>query len=223
MTSPSNVGHAISPAGRAALSAIGTNVLTIATGLLIAMSLSFIGIGGGSWLDPRVAARQVLIASVSLVPLVIAARAGGWAWSSIGVTRSRLGRSLVAGATIGLGWLIASGTMTELQQPRPAHLYVLVAAAAVAFSEEVVTRGYVQSRVVAWLGNGRGIVVTALIFAILHVPQRLLAGVLGADLVVQLGVVAAIGLALGVLQQITRNIALPTVVHTAIDWSSRFS
>ena len=46
---------------------------------------------------------------------------------------------------------------------------------------------------------------------------------LAGNLVVQLGAVAAIGLALGVLQQITRNIALPTVVHTAIDWSSRFS
>ena len=221
MTSRSDIRTAISPR-RAALNAVGINVLSLATGLVIAMSLSFVGISGGSWLDLRVALRQVLIAALSLVPLVIAARSGGWTWSSIGLTRARLRRSLIAGAAIGLGWLIASGTITELQRPRPAHLYVLLAATAVAFSEELVTRGYVQSRVVAWLGKARGVAVTALIFALLHIPQRLLASLLGADLAVQLGVVAALGLALGIVQQTTRNVALPTVVHAAVDWSSRF-
>jgi membrane protease YdiL (CAAX protease family) len=93
----------------------------------------------------------------------------------------------------------------------------------VGFSEEIVWRGYVQSRLIRWIGTRRGIVLAATIFALFHVPQRVLAGVVGVDLVLQVVAVAFLGVAFGVLQASTRNVALPGIVHTAVDWSTRFA
>jgi membrane protease YdiL (CAAX protease family) len=81
----------------------------------------------------------------------------------------------------------------------------------------------VQTRLIRWIGTTRGIVVAATIFALFHVPQRLLAGVGGTDLVLQLLLVAVLGGAFGVMQAAARNVTLPGIVHTAIDWSERFS
>ena len=181
------------------------------------------GLVGSSWLEPRGALRQTLIAAVSLVPLLVALRLTRSGLDSAGLTRTNLGRSVAVGGALAVGWLLASGTLDELLSPRVEHAFVLVAALAVGFSEEIVSRGYVQSRLIRWIGTRRGIALSATIFALFHIPQRLLASVAGMDLLLQLAVVAVLGSVFGVLQASTRNVTLPGIVHTAIDWSARFS
>jgi membrane protease YdiL (CAAX protease family) len=197
--------------------------VSVAGALVAAAALSSLGLTASSWLDPRGALRQALVAAVSLVPVLVALRSSRSGLDSVGLTRVNLGRSVAVGIALAAAWLLVSGSLDELMSPRPEHASVLGAAAAVGFSEEIVWRGYVQSWLIRWIGTRRGVVLAATVFALFHIPQRLLVGVGGADLVVQLLVVWILGAVLGVLQAATRNVVLPGILHTAIDWSARFS
>jgi membrane protease YdiL (CAAX protease family) len=211
-----------SPRGAAGI-AVLAGALSLAAALLAAAALSAAGLAGSSWREARGALIQVLIAAASLVPLLVALGMTREGPGSVGLTRKNLGRSVAIGTALAATWLVGSGTLGELLSPRLEHGFVLVAALSVGFGEEIVWRGYVQSRLICWIGTRRGIFVAATIFALFHVPQRLLAGVGGVDLIQQLLAVAVLGGAFGVLQASTRNVALPGIVHTAIDWSTRFS
>jgi membrane protease YdiL (CAAX protease family) len=210
-------------AGRSAAVAVVTNAVSLAAGFLAAALLSSGGLVGSTWLEPRSAARQLLVSAASVIPLVIALRVTGEDLASVGLTRARLARSVAIGLALAAIWLFVSGAFRELASPRPEHGYVLVAALSVGFAEEILSRGYLQSRLVAWVGLRRGIALAATVFAAFHIPQRLLEGVRGADLVLQIIVVALLGVAFGLLQAATRNVTLPAMVHTTIDWSARFS
>jgi len=212
----------LSARGAAAV-AVLVEVLCLAAALLAAAAISASGLGGASWRITSKALRQTLIAGAYLVPLLIALRLRRSTPESVGLTRINLGRSVAIGGALAAVWLLASGTLGELLRPRVEHVSVLIGALSVGFSEEMVARGYVQSRLIDWIGTRRGIVLGTVIFALLHIPQRLLADVGGLALVQQLLVVAVLGGAFGVLQASTRNVALPSIVHTAIDWSARFS
>ena len=200
-----------------------TTVLSVAAGFLAAASLSALGLVGSSWLEPRSALRQILVAAASLVPLLMALRLTRAGLDSVGLTRTNLLPSVAVGGALAAGWLLASGAFGDLLQPRVEHAFVLIGAASVGFSEEIAWRGYLQTRLIDLIGTRNGIVLATAIFTLFHAPQRLLAGVGGMDLVVQLVVVAILGGAFGIMQASTGNVILPGIVHTAIDWSARFS
>jgi membrane protease YdiL (CAAX protease family) len=208
---------------RAAIVAVLTTVLSVAAGFLAAASLSTLGLVGSSWLEPRSALRQILVVAASLVPLLVALRLTRAGLDSVGLTRTNLRRGVTVGGALAAGWLLLSGAFGDLLQPRVEHALVLIGAMSVGFSEEIVWRGYLQTRLIDWIGTRNGIVLATAIFTLSHVPQRLLAGAGGMDLVVQLVVLAILGGAFGVMQASTKNVILPGIVHTAIDWSARFS
>jgi membrane protease YdiL (CAAX protease family) len=203
--------------------AVLVNALGLAAALLAAAALSALGLTGSTWHEGRGALVQILIAAASLAPMLVALRATRDGPRSVGLTRANLGRSVAIGTALAAAWLLGSGTLGELRRPRLEHAFVLIAALSVGFSEEIVSRGYMQSRLIAWIGTSRGIILAAAIFALLHLPQRVLTGVGGVELLQQVGAVALLGAAFGVLQASTRNVALPGIVHTAIDWSGRFA
>lgn len=210
------------PAHGAAAVAVLTTALSVAAGVLAAASLSTLGLVGSSWLEPRSALRQTLIEAATLVPLLIALRLTRSGLDSVGVTRTNLARSVAIGLVLAAAWLLASGALGDLLKPRLEHAFALIGALSVGFSEEIVWRGYLQSRLIDWIGARRGIVLATTVFALFHIPQRLLAGVRGTDLVQEIVAVALFGGGFGVLQASTRNVTLPAIVHTAIDWSARF-
>jgi membrane protease YdiL (CAAX protease family) len=200
-----------------------TSAASIAVAFLAGALASSMGLVGSTWLEPRSAARQLLVSAASVVPLAVALRATGSDPASAGLTRALLGRSVGIGLTLAVIWLIVSGAFRELASARPEHGYVLIAALSVGLAEEIMWRGYLQSRLVSWLGSRRGISLAAMLFAAFHIPQRWLAGVVGADLILQIVIVALLGVVFGLLQAATRNVTLPVIVHTTIDWSARFA
>jgi membrane protease YdiL (CAAX protease family) len=206
----------------AAAVAVLVEVLGLAAALFAGAALSAAGLVGSSWRVPREVLRQTLIAAVYLVPLLFVLRLTRSGPESVGLTRTNLGRSLAIGGVLAVAWLLVSGTLDELLKPRAEHVLVLIGALSVGFAEEIVARGYVQSRLIDWIGTRRGILLATLIFALLHVPQLLQAGVGAVDVIRQLVVVTVLGGAFGVLQASARNVTLPGIVHTAIDWSARF-
>ena len=54
----------------------------------------------------------------------------------------------------------------------PSLAYGLIGYAIVGFAEEIVWRGYIQTRLIAYSGTLKGLVTTALLFALWHLPTR---------------------------------------------------
>jgi membrane protease YdiL (CAAX protease family) len=101
---------------------------------------------------------------------------------------------------------------------------VLVQAFFVGIVEEFVYRGYLQSRVVAAVGGSAsrwlkafGVVLAASLFAVMHLPQRLLVS----EMTIQqaaanVPLLLVVGVALGVLFELTRNVALVGLLHGTV-------
>lgn len=93
----------------------------------------------------------------------------------------------------------------------------------VGVAEELAVRGYLQNKlVVLFDGDGRfgrrvaGVFLTAVVFALLHVPQRLVvAGLAVEQLPASLALLAATAVVLGVVYELTRNLVLVALLHGA--------
>jgi membrane protease YdiL (CAAX protease family) len=91
----------------------------------------------------------------------------------------------------------------------------------VGFGEEFLFRGYLQTRLVARLGLGRGWILTALIFSLIHLPQRLVTpgtGI-GDAAAATLGLLP-VSLLLGFIMLRVQNVVAPGLFHTFANWAS---
>jgi membrane protease YdiL (CAAX protease family) len=130
-------------------------------------------------------------------------------------------RATLFGAVLGIGWLVAGGKAPSLAALTGPQVAALGSFASVGFAEEIAFRGFLQPRAIAAFGPRAGIAGTALCFAILHLPQRLLTGVASADVAPQLVSVFVIGLVLGAVRRVAGNVVSSALLHTAIDWGER--
>jgi membrane protease YdiL (CAAX protease family) len=154
--------------------------------------------------------------------------------ADIGLGATLVGPALVAVSgyylslnVVGAGLAIASGNPESVGyhwtvSPLAAafvFLYMLVFAAIV---EEVVYRGYIQTKCIALLGGdgwsriGLGIVFAGVLFSASHVPRVLTSGApSGLAPVEYLALLAVNGVAFGLLYEWTHNLYVPILVHAA--------
>ena len=98
----------------------------------------------------------------------------------------------------------------------------------VGIGEEFAFRGYLQNKAIAHLGTGRaqvaaGIVSTAMIFALVHVPVLVaVQGLAGPQLGVPLLFITVYTVILGVLYELTRNLVLVGLFHGTFDLNPIF-
>jgi membrane protease YdiL (CAAX protease family) len=128
---------------------------------------------------------------------------------------------LVVGVTVADSWTFALAGV-------PPALYVGLAVSQwvfVGLAEELAGRAYLQNKLVALFGGERdlprraaAITVMAVLFALWHVPQRLVvAGRSPAELPEALLPLVGFALVLGVLYELTRNVVLVALVHGAFN------
>lgn len=120
--------------------------------------------------------------------------------------------------TVGTGALGYQWIVPPLQAG-VTFVYMLVVAGIV---EEVVSRGYFQSKLVALLGDdsrvriGLAVLGTSALFMLSHVPRVLLSGIPGSQSLVGYGMLLLLsGLVFGTLYELTENLTIPVLVHTA--------
>jgi membrane protease YdiL (CAAX protease family) len=92
---------------------------------------------------------------------------------------------------------------------------------AVGFGEELLFRGYLQTRCISWLGALRGLVLASVIMALMHLPQRIFA--VGFDPLQALASAVSlipISLTLGYLMLRAKNTLGPAIMHAILDWIS---
>ncbi len=190
--------------------AVGTTVALIALGTGLAFATTF----ALRAVVPRVGRElQLVISYVALAaPLVIALRSNP---ARFGFHRERLGIAIGAGMLLGLTTLLGFGKLSVVAAGPSLGL---LAIGVVAFVEEALFRGALQTQLIAWLGRSRGLVIGAVLFTLWHIPQRLVTGIGGADLAASLVPVFGVGIVLGGLMLIVRNTAAPAILHTAVNW-----
>jgi membrane protease YdiL (CAAX protease family) len=142
---------------------------------------------------------------------------------TVGITRRNLWQAtaiglLLAAITLSFG---KGGPEGLLQRIGPQHALPLVYYAFVGFGEEFLFRGYLQARLMAWLGTGRGWLAASVIMALVHFPHRLLIGGMGP--LEALGASAElipVSLLMGYIMIRVRNIVAPGLFHTFANWVS---
>jgi len=86
-----------------------------------------------------------------------------------------------------------------------------------AFAHEFIYRGYLQTRLVAWGGTVKGLLASALIYALWHWPKFIQAGFNGMTMAVQFIALFALGLALGIIYHRSRSILPAALFHASND------
>jgi membrane protease YdiL (CAAX protease family) len=134
------------------------------------------------------------------------------AWFSVG-----LSIVLALGLAVFVTPIISSGRDVFTSNA----LYGFIYFSAVGFGEELLFRGYLQTRCASWLGAVKGLVLASLIMSFMHLPQRLFAE--GLDPVQAIASAASLvpySLAAGFLMLRTKNTLGPAAMHTILDWIS---
>lgn len=92
--------------------------------------------------------------------------------------------------------------------------------AMVAFVEEVIYRGYLQTRLTCWLGIVKGWLLTSVIFVLIHVPKYLIWQEANFDkLLISCLIIAVSGLLFGYMRIKTKNIISCSIFHTILNWA----
>ena len=126
--------------------------------------------------DARSVVQYGVFYGMVLVPFFIALRVTHQSWASVGVSRRAVGRMLVLGLVPSAIYLVVAGVLAPSFGGGFAGLtaslglgFLLISLNA--FSEELVWRGYVQSRFEAARGSRIGFALPALLFTFWHFPR----------------------------------------------------
>ena len=167
---------------------------------------------------------------IVLPPLIVAMKKTGQGFGSIGIDGKDIGRMLALGFILGaimfavrggLGVSVSGGGFTSFSS---SLIYGFIFFTIVGFGEEIVWRGYVQTRLIAYGGTFKGLVVTSLLFAVLwHFPSSYYkhSGVI-IEAFANTLVIFPISLLLGYIMLRSHNIIPPAIFHLFLDWSALF-
>lgn len=178
----------------------------------------------------------ILGASLLLGLALVVLRAEGVGLVAVGLTPSLARRAVLwfAGVVLAVNLLLLAVGVTVADSWAfalagvPPALYVGLAVSQwmfVGLAEELAGRAYLQNKLIALFGGERdlprrvaAILVMAVLFAVWHVPQRLVvAGRTPAELPEALLPLVGFALVLGVLYELTRNVVLVALVHGALN------
>ncbi|HVP23260.1 MAG TPA: CPBP family intramembrane glutamic endopeptidase [Conexivisphaerales archaeon] len=162
-----------------------------------------------------------------------AMRAEGIKWGDLGLSRNNLLLSLPLLAVFFAGnvaLVYAAGGWSQAFRPVVAGLPLWAVAASiiiVAFTEEFVFRGFVQIGTARRFGITQGILVSAMVFSLVHVPTDLAGVAPGSDAtgVIMTLAMAAVGrflfsaLAFSYMYQFTGNLYITIMTHAFYDFS----
>lgn len=175
--------------------------------------------------SPSAVINELIIWLIILSPALIAMKIRKESWQSAGVTRNNLGKSILLGCLLALVVIVAcSECMTGiLRGLNLDHFWSFLYYTVVGFSEEFAFRGYLQTRLCAWLGRWQGWLLASVLMALVHISQRV--WMLGFDATTAFlssAYLIPISLIMGYVMLRTENIVAPAIYHTFADWVGVF-
>ncbi len=174
--------------------------------------------------DPIYVLRGAIAAALILVPVVIALKYSKQNHRSIGLTKVNLAKSLALGLLVSLVLVFVIGILSRFLGGGFAGFsipmgYQFLSYIIAGLSEEIIFRGYIQTRLAAKFGSTNGILAGAFFYAAYNFPlgffcfsgNIVLAAVYGA-------LRFAPGLVYGYVFHRTQNVVSSSVVHALLVW-----
>lgn len=145
---------------------------------------------------------------------------------SIGYTTKNLLRSIFLGLSLVALLLLTAHFFiipNGMYYSESQKISILINCLIVGFSEETVFRGFLQTRLIAWLGQIKGMVLTAVLFSLVHIPSRLIYQQLSVmkAIIISLALIPC-ALLFGYIMMKAKNIAAPAIFHAGLDWLGFF-
>lgn len=173
---------------------------------------------------------QAILALIGFGPAVLAMRRRREPWASAGVSRQNISRAVLVGLLLSIfvGASFFFGGHRRLSDTAigltVSHFWALLYYAIVGFGEEFAYRGYLQTRMVAWLGRWQGWLVTSVLMALLHVVQRMtMMGLPPSEALISSALLVPLSLFLGYVMLRTENVVAPGLFHTFSNWANTLS
>ena len=162
---------------------------------------------------------QLILFIIIALPIIIALNMTGEPFNTTGLTTVNLTASLAVGLFLSA---LTVAAVLEFQPPGPAVRAVIVPAVIywgiVGFAEEFIYRGYLQTRLIALTGKWPGWVLTALIFAFMHLGVRYFwEGYTFQEAFYSCVSIIPLALLLGYAMLRTGNVIAPTLLHTLVN------
>jgi len=163
-----------------------------------------------------------LVSAIYTVIVILAIKRTGQSLGSIGITGVDKWRNLILGLVLSAIYLGAYLGAWRRAFPgfSVSLVYTFIFSAIVGFSQEIVWRGYVQTRLTAKVGTIMGLVATALVFAFWHFPMTYFAfsGV-GLEALAEILMKVPASLLLGYIMLKSQNIIPGSIFHLFWDFS----
>lgn len=164
---------------------------------------------------------QLFVLFVYFLPMVLMLRLNGETLQSIGFTRKNLRKATGVGLLLAVTTLLfANGGPSAVFKFTENHnINSLIYCSFVGFGEEILFRGYLQNRLVAWLGHYKGWILASILFALAHVPSRVFAQGLDFPVALAYSLMPLFGgLFLGFVMLRTGSVVSGGLFHTFCDW-----
>lgn len=170
----------------------------------------------------------IIIAILTVAPAVIVSRLLNESLDSLGLTKKNIFKSIFIGfisyiiyficiviVTHKLKYIMSIGSLLSI--------WNLLNALFTALGEEFLFRGYIQNRLMKWLGYKKGLIITTLIFVCSHTAQRMIINNMGiTDVIVSLVWIFPTSLFYGYLFLKCKNVTAPTIFHTLYNFFANF-
>lgn len=164
--------------------------------------------------------------AIGFLPLIIAMKRNRQNRGSIGINGKDGWRMFALGFILSAIYIAIAGFLAPslgggFKGFSPSLAYGFIYYAIVGFSEEIVWRGYVQTRLISYSGTLKGLMTTALLFSLAHLPIRYFeySGVALEALASAL-LVLPVSLLFGYIMLKSQNIIPSSIFHLFANWST---
>jgi uncharacterized protein len=174
--------------------------------------------------DPLYVLRDVIAIAILLLPAVVALKYSKKTLTENAVTRKNLRKNLALGIFTSLILILFLGVLSPFLGGGFAGFsgatgYLFLSYVIIGFGEEIVFRGYIQTRLVAFSGSAIGLGATSLCYAAYNVPLGYFcfSGNIALALVYGFWRFSS-GLLYGYIFQKSQNVLSSTIVHIFLVW-----
>jgi membrane protease YdiL (CAAX protease family) len=161
---------------------------------------------------------------IMLSPVFIMKRIRKETWRSCGVSKHNLKQSLWIGTILAvliivIVLLFGLNNLADVGQKLTiSAFWALLYYAVAGFSEEFMFRGFLQVRLIEWIGKWQGWILTSILMAFIHIPQRMALGLSPLEALISSAYLIPISLIMGYIMIKTENIVAPGICHTFANW-----
>ena len=170
----------------------------------------------------------IIIAVLEITPVIIVAKLRKESLYSLGITKKNIFKSIFIGFISYFIYFIFI-IIVEHRLKYIFHvnsvfsMWDFLNDTCTALSEEILFRGYLQNRLIKWIGDKKGLIVTALAFSFSHIFQRMLTGNMNfTNAIISVISLFPVALFLGYLFFKCKSVTASTIFHTFFDFFTNY-